>query len=78
MKINSLINGYFERKLSPITTITEIMSNKIMLVERIKTHKDKDKKIKMLLTLRITFFINITKTLILNHQNILTVMISWS
>ena len=78
MKINSLINGYFERKLSPITTITEIMSNKIMLVERIKTHKDKDKKTKMLLTLRITFFINITKTLILNHQNILTVMISWS
>ena len=78
MKINSLINGYFERKLSPITTITEIMSNKIMLVERIKTHKDKDKKTKMLLTLRITFFINITKTLNLNHQNILTVMISWS
>lgn len=78
MKINSLINGYFERKLSPITTITEIMSNKIMLVERLKTHKDKDKKTKMLLTLRITFFINITKTPILNHQNILTVMISWS
>ena len=75
MKINSLINGYFERKLSPITTITEIMSNKIMLVERLKTHKDKDKKTKMLLTLRITFFSNITKTPILNHQNILTVMI---